>query len=91
MFHLWTGGGGDSGLVIRRKVSLPLPRYGSSLSDLVYTLVGDMHDTSDVSMQQVACTDAHSGDRHFRRRPHRRVAMGTTSPAHWDRQAHQLP
>src|SRR5436190_4765329 len=66
MFHLWTRGGGEFGTRdTAQGFPFLCPDAVSSLSNLVYTLIGDMHDTIDVSMQQVARTDAHSGDRHF--------------------------
>jgi len=59
MFHLWAGEGGE----FRTRDSaqgFPLlsPDAVSGLSDLVRTLIGDMHDTIGVSVQQVTRTDA---------------------------------
>jgi hypothetical protein len=66
MFHLWAGEGGEFGT---RDTAQGFPFLSpdavSSLSDLVCTLIGDMHDTIGVSMQQVTHTDVHTGDRHF--------------------------
>src|SRR5258708_12639713 len=57
------------------------PDAVSSLSDLVYTLIGDMHDAIGVSVQQVTHTDTHTGDRHFTSDVHAdRVAMGDDKP-----------
>jgi hypothetical protein len=82
MFHLRTGEGGEFGT--RDAVqSFPFlsPDAVSSLSDLICTLIGDMHDTIGVSMQQVAHTDAHTGDRHFTTDFHADgIAMGNDKP-----------
>src|SRR6266849_6830566 len=58
------------------------PDVVSRLSDPVYTLIGDMHDTIGVSVQQVTRTDAHTGDRHFTSNIQADgVAMGDDKPS----------
>ena len=65
------------GLIIERMFRVA----STSLSDLVCTLIGDMYDTIGVPMQQVTCTDAHTGDRHFTYEVHADgVAMGDDKP-----------
>src|SRR5258708_22858039 len=57
------------------------PDAVSSLSDLVYTLIGDMHDAIGVSVQQVTHTDTHTGDRHVTSAVHaERAALGYDRP-----------
>src|SRR5260370_18883204 len=82
MFNLRAGEGGE---FRTRDTAQGLPFLSpdavSSLSDLVYTLIGDMHDAIDVYVQQVTHTDAHTGDCHFTSDVHAdRVAMGDDKP-----------
>ena len=82
MFNLMAGEGGE---FRTRDTAQDFPFLSpdavSSLSDLVCTLIGDMHDTIGVSMQQVARTDTHTGDHHFTADVHTDgVAMGDDKP-----------
>jgi len=82
MFNLWAGEGGEFGT---RDTAQGFPFLGpdavSSLSHLVCTLIGDMHNTVDVSVQQVTRTDAHTRDRHFTSDAHADgVTMGDDKP-----------
>src|SRR6266446_3801124 len=82
MFNLWAGEGGEFGTRDSAQ-GFPFlcPDAVSSLSDLVCTLIGDMHDTIGVSVQQVTRTDAHTGDRHFTSNVHTDgVTMGDDKP-----------
>src|SRR5712671_3825645 len=82
MFNLWAGEGSEFRTRDTAQGFLFLsPDAISSLSDLVCTLIGDMHDTIGVSVQQVTRTDAHTGDRHFTSDIHADgVAMGDDKP-----------
>src|SRR5260370_23437125 len=82
MFNLRAGEGGE---FRTRDTAQGLPFLSpdavSSLSDLVYTLIGDMHDAIGVSVQQVTHTDTHTGDGHFTSAVHTdRAAMGDDKP-----------
>jgi hypothetical protein len=82
MFHLRAGESSEFGTRDTAQ-GFPFlsPEAGSSLSDQVCTLIGDMHDTIGVSMQQVACTDTHTGDRRFNTDVHADgIAMGNDKP-----------
>src|SRR5258708_5770599 len=82
MFNLRAGEGGEFRTRDTAQGFLFLsPDAVSSLSDLVYTLIGDMHDAIGVSVQQVTHTDTHTGDGHFTSDVHTdRVAMGDDKP-----------
>src|SRR5258708_730782 len=82
MFKLRAGEGGE---FRTRDTAQGLPFLSpdavSRLSDLVCTLIGDMHDTIGVSVQQITRTDAHTGDRHFTSDAHADgVAVGDDKP-----------
>jgi hypothetical protein len=82
MFNLWAGEGSEFRTCDTAQ-GFPFlsPDAVSSLSDLVCTLIGNMHDTISVSVQQVTRTDAHTGDRHFTSDVHADgVAMGDDKP-----------
>jgi hypothetical protein len=82
MFNLWAGGGGEFGTRdTAQGFPFLCPDAVSSLSDLVCTLIGDMHDSIGVPVQQVTRTDAHTGDRHFTSDAHADgVTMGDDKP-----------
>src|SRR4051794_11331437 len=62
MFNLWAGEGSEFRTCDTAQGFLFLsPDTVSSLSDLVCTLIGNMHNTIGVSVQQVTRTDAHTG------------------------------
>src|SRR5260370_31232958 len=66
MFKLRAGEGGESRTRDTAQCFPFLsPDAVSRLSDPVYTLIGDMHDSIGVHVQQITRTDAHSGDRQF--------------------------
>src|SRR5258708_9280581 len=82
MFNLRAGEGGEFRTRDTAQGFLFLsPDAVSSLSDLVYTLIGDMHDAIGVSVQQVTHTDTHTGDGNLPSEVHTdRVAMGDDKP-----------
>src|SRR5947209_11036743 len=57
------------------------PNAVCSLGNLACTLIGDMHDAVNVSVQQIASTDAHTGDRHLITNAHADgIAVGDDQP-----------